>query len=290
MVALGRLPSYLAAPATHSDSSHSDAAVHVKTTDANYIDLTDGGATALHSHASGGGHTIQDDNADMATRTKLSFQDGFVLADDAGGDQTEVDLSYGAAGYPLDIATAESDGIALTVARSDHVHAHEAAHIAHDTLWDAAGDMLVGTGANTGGRVAIGTDGQAWISTGTTAAWETPWLQQELVDLAQGSDKCVVPFPKQVGANYTTLRIDFGILPSVPHSFTFFKNGISVGAVTCTTSGTSSLPYWTTTVAAFDMNDTNADVLSVRHDTNAQDGDESASHTNEGLRIWASIF
>jgi hypothetical protein len=40
-----------------------------------------------------------------------------------------------------------------------------------DPLWDAAGDLAVGTGANTGGRLAIGTTGQIPISNGTTLAY-----------------------------------------------------------------------------------------------------------------------
>jgi len=38
----------------------------------------------------------------------------------------------------------------------------------------AAGDLIVGTGNATVGRVAIGTSGQALVSNGTTAAWATP--------------------------------------------------------------------------------------------------------------------
>ncbi len=48
--------------------------------------------------------------------------------------------------------------------------------IATDTIWDAAGDMVQGTGANTAGKTAIGTAGQAWIvNAGATAGeWGLP--------------------------------------------------------------------------------------------------------------------
>jgi hypothetical protein len=48
--------------------------------------------------------------------------------------------------------------------------------LATDTLWDAAGDMVQGTGSNTAGRTAIGTAGQAWtVNAGATAGeWSLP--------------------------------------------------------------------------------------------------------------------
>jgi hypothetical protein len=90
---------------------------------ANATDLTDGGATVLHSHAGAAAHTIQDDNVAMTARTNLSFQDGFVVADDAGGDQTELDLDYGTTTELTDVTTgAEGAGVSVKVARADHAH------------------------------------------------------------------------------------------------------------------------------------------------------------------------
>lgn len=43
--------------------------------------------------------------------------------------------------------------------------------VATDAIWDAAGDLAVGTGANTAARLAIGTSGYVLTSNGTTAAW-----------------------------------------------------------------------------------------------------------------------
>lgn len=43
--------------------------------------------------------------------------------------------------------------------------------VATDPIWDAAGDLAVGTGANTAARVAIGASGTYLQSNGTTAAW-----------------------------------------------------------------------------------------------------------------------
>ena len=70
----------------------------------------------------GGYNTIQDDGVAETQRAILNFQDGFEVVDDAV-DSTDVDLSYGPAGYPLDATfAAEADGTAITVARSDHRH------------------------------------------------------------------------------------------------------------------------------------------------------------------------
>lgn len=49
-----------------------------------------------------------------------------------------------------------------------------AAAIATDTIWDAAGDMVIGTGADSAGRVAIGAASKVWQSDGSTAAWKYP--------------------------------------------------------------------------------------------------------------------
>lgn len=43
--------------------------------------------------------------------------------------------------------------------------------VATDAIWDAAGDLAVGTGANTAARLAIGTTRKALTSNGTTATW-----------------------------------------------------------------------------------------------------------------------
>jgi hypothetical protein len=42
------------------------------------------------------------------------------------------------------------------------------------SLIDAEGDLIVGTAADTAGRIAIGTNGQVLQSNGTTAVWATP--------------------------------------------------------------------------------------------------------------------
>jgi hypothetical protein len=44
----------------------------------------------------GGGHTIRENGVDLTARTGLNFNSGLIAADDAGGDESEVDLDYAA--------------------------------------------------------------------------------------------------------------------------------------------------------------------------------------------------
>ena len=46
--------------------------------------------------------------------------------------------------------------------------------VATDTIWDAAGDLAVGTGSNTAARLAIGANTFVLTSNGTTASWAAP--------------------------------------------------------------------------------------------------------------------
>lgn len=48
--------------------------------------------------------------------------------------------------------------------------------VATDTIWDAAGDLVQGTGANTAAKLSAGTAGKVLTSNGAAAAltWETP--------------------------------------------------------------------------------------------------------------------
>lgn len=46
--------------------------------------------------------------------------------------------------------------------------------VASDSIWDAAGDLAVGTGADTAARLALGSSGKVLRSNGSTATWEYP--------------------------------------------------------------------------------------------------------------------
>ena len=108
----------------------------------------------------------------------------------------------------------------------------------------------------------------------------------ELTDTAQGADKLRFPsfeWQDEATLTFDKLVIVFYTASTVAHSFTFFKNGASVGAVTVAAAarrGESIVTNFTLT---------SSDYFSVRHDTNGQDADESASHVDEGGMIAAYV-
>ena len=60
--------------------------------------------------------------------------------------------------------------------------------VASDTIWDASGDLAVGTGANTAARLAIGPVGSTLISDGTTAEWFHPRTHVSMYEEFLGSE------------------------------------------------------------------------------------------------------
>jgi hypothetical protein len=79
-------------------------------------------------------------------------------------------------GYPYPegtdlVADGAADMQALAEAIDDDVAALPGSVL---TLFDAAGDLLVGTGADAAARLAVGTSGHVLTSTGTGAAWSAP--------------------------------------------------------------------------------------------------------------------
>lgn len=67
----------------------------IDATDTNWIDLTDGGATTLHSHAGGSGHVIKDEGTAIATQANLDFRGTFMSAqDDAANTASRIRAGY----------------------------------------------------------------------------------------------------------------------------------------------------------------------------------------------------
>lgn len=108
----------------------------------------------------------------------------------------------------------------------------------------------------------------------------------ELTNLAQGANKAVFTWPYAPGGTYTTISISSQSLPTIQHSFTFFKGATNLGAVTQTTAGTGGTSYWATT--GLTVTFAAGDIFTVRHDTTAEDADEGV-HIDESGRIWAHL-
>jgi hypothetical protein len=88
-----------------------------------------------------------------ANKMTIGGTDGDVIVDDAAGESVTIAAWECVRGTAQDIAD-------LAVVGS----------VATDAIWDAAGDLVYGTGANTGGRLAIGTARQSLrVNSGATA-------------------------------------------------------------------------------------------------------------------------
>ena len=115
----------------------------------------------------------QDVGAAPTTRT-ITAGTGLTGGGTLAADRTlSADLSS-SAGAALGVA---APGVATTIARSDHVHPMPTASDVGgvpETLIDAAGDLIVGTAADTAGRLALGAAGTVLTSNGTTATWAAP--------------------------------------------------------------------------------------------------------------------
>jgi len=142
-------------------------------------DLALGGGGGAVDSVNGETGTVVLDAADVdavpTTRT-ITAGTGLTGGGDLAADRTiaaDLSASNGAA---LGVA---APGVATTIARADHVHPMPSASDVGGipaTIIDAAGDLIVGTAADTAARLAVGTSGQVLTSNGTTAAWAAPSL------------------------------------------------------------------------------------------------------------------
>ncbi len=120
--------------------------------------------------------------ADAADNLTVGANDTILMADSA---QT-LGLKWVAPISPSAVSTAAAEGTGDNFSRGDHVHAHEAAHIAHDSLWDAKGDIVAGTAADTASRLAVGANDTVLTADSTQATglkWATASTVAALDDL-----------------------------------------------------------------------------------------------------------
>lgn len=97
--------------------------ISVGTTIASQRKTTLGDIAAFIATTTTAGHTIQEDSVALTQRANLNFQDGLIATDDAGNNQTDINLDYADTVSSLLTSGASSVGTSLQVAREDHIHA-----------------------------------------------------------------------------------------------------------------------------------------------------------------------
>ena len=103
----------------------------------------------------------------------VGADDTILMADAAAASG----LKWVASASPSAVGTAAATGTADTFTRGDHVHAHEAAHINHDTTWAAKGDLIAGTANDTAQVLGVGANNTVVIA----ASGETTGLKYDYV-------------------------------------------------------------------------------------------------------------
>ena len=97
---------------------------------------------------------------------------------------------------------AASPGTSLIAARRDHVHAGGGGDVATDAIWDAKGDLAVGTGADTAAKLTVGANGtylKAASGEATGLIWDTPAGAGDVVGPAGASDGNLAVFDGATG-------------------------------------------------------------------------------------------
>jgi hypothetical protein len=140
-----------------------------------WANLTIGTETLPATIIDAKGDLIAGTAADTPARVAVGSNDTILMADSG----QSAGVKWVAPATPSAVSTANAEGTADTFTRGDHVHAHEAAHIAHDTAWAAKGDLIVGTANDTAGVLTVGANdtipmadsgeatGIKWVAAGT---------------------------------------------------------------------------------------------------------------------------
>lgn len=121
-------------------------------------------------------------------------------------------------GSPVAVSSAGSDGSNATLPRSDHVHAHEAAHINHDTTWAAKGDLIVATANDAASVLTVGSDTQILTADSaqtTGTKWAAPAAPASgSITLAMMAN--ITP-PKIIGRGTASAGVPEALVPTNIH-------------------------------------------------------------------------
>jgi hypothetical protein len=142
-----------AATANSTDAQLRDRSTHTGTQLA--LTISDFSTAADARITAATGVSVQAYDADLAAIAALADPnaDRMLFWDDSAGAYTHL-----------------SPGTGLSITGTT-LNAAATGDVSSDAVWDAAGDLVIGTGANTAARLARGTDGQFLKSNATTVEW-----------------------------------------------------------------------------------------------------------------------
>jgi hypothetical protein len=146
---------------------------------ANQLLRVNAGATALEwathaAHAATDADTVDSKHASAFVEHSLADAAGDMLL--ASGDNTFARLAIGTNAQVLTsngTTAAWTTHAAHAATNADTLDSKHASAFVEHSLADAAGDMLLASGADTFARLAIGSNAQVLTSNGTTAVWTT---------------------------------------------------------------------------------------------------------------------
>lgn len=130
--------------------------------------------TAATTAATDYATAAQGTTADGAIQKSVATTKGDLLAATAASTVTR--LGVGTDTHVLTADSTQATGMKWAAAAGG-------GSVATDTIWDTAGDLAVGTGANTAAKLVIGSTGDVLTVSGGTAAWAAPAVTAKRVSL-----------------------------------------------------------------------------------------------------------
>lgn len=129
------------------------------------------------------GSTVQAYDADLADIAGITRTKGDLIVGTSSG---WTDLAVGTDGHVLTADSAQSAGVKWAAVSGG------SGSVATDTIWDAKGDLAVGTGTDTASRLAVGADGSALFAASNDTTG-TRWVSSEVPTLASATVYMVPP-------------------------------------------------------------------------------------------------
>ncbi len=184
-------------------------------------------------------------------------------------------------------------------ASGTHVYVSASGSVAADTLWDAAGDLAVGSGANTAARLAKGAAGANLSTYNGTVSWnggtsfpaspatgDRYWRSDLGVECRYDGTRWLGPEQHVALADGNTSISATGRLGStpMPTSYDLYVYRLELASFVQTTNNGTS--FWTMQLVGYDV--TNATATGIGS-TAATSSDTASNWINHGISIGAVV-